>query len=231
MITVILPTYEEAENLGRLLPELLSALDHATIESEVLVVDDASTDGSAEVAERLLGPRGRVIRRTGRPGLARAALEGIRAARGDVIVLMDADLEHPVDRVVPLARAVLDAQADVAVGSRFAPGGGILGRSAWRRACSHLGAWLARGPARGVLDPLSGLLAFRRSVVEGVDLGTRGFKIGLEVLARGRYGKAVEIPYVHGTRISGLSKFGVRASLAFLVQLATLRFARRTESA
>ncbi len=231
MITVVLPTYEEAENLRRLLPELLAALDLASIEAEVVVVDDASTDGSAEVAEGLLGARGRVVRRTGRPGLARAAIDGIRNARGDVLVLMDADLEHPVDLVVPLARTVLDGRAEVAVGSRFAPGGGIAGRSAWRRACSRVGAWLARGPARGILDPLSGLLAFRRSVVEGVSLGTRGFKIGLEVLARGRYAMAVEIPYVHGQRVAGRSKFGVRASLAFLLQIASLRFARRTESA
>ncbi len=242
MITVVLPTFAEADALRTLLPALLSALDGASMEAEVLVVDDASPDGTADAAEALLGARGRVLRRRGRPGLSRAALEGIRAAKGDIVVLMDADGEHPPALVPSLVRPLLDpaswpcqGRADVAVASRFAPGGGIEGRSALRRALSRAGAWLARGAARrggaDLRDPLSGFLAFRRSVVEGVPLGTLGFKIGLEVLSRGRYQGVVEVPYVHLERSKGRSKFGLAAVFAFFLQILLLRFSRRAESA
>lgn len=230
MITVVLPTYEEGENVGLVLPALLAEIERLGREFEVLVVDDSPCNITAEVAASLLGPRGRVLRRGGRPGLSRALVHGIDEARGDVLLLMDADMEHPPEVAPLLLRPVIEGTADVAIGSRLAPGGGMEGRSRLRRAFTRIGARLARRVARNVHDPLTGFIALRRSVLEGVRLGTLGFKLGLEILARGRYRTVVEVPYVHRSRNSGASKFGLRAASAFVLQLVLLWLRPRPKS-
>ncbi len=198
------------------MPRLAAAL--AVYTWELIIVDDGSPDGTADLAESYADVHPvRVVRRPGKAGLASAVLAGFAEARGDILVVMDADLSHPPEAVPRLASAIEDG-ADLAVGSRYVKGGGTadwpLGRRVVSRAACLMGNVLV--PIR---DCTSGFFAIRKSALEGVSLNPIGFKIGFEVMARGRYRKAVEIPYVFRDRELGKSKFGRREVTQYLVQL------------
>ncbi len=217
MISVVTPTYNEAGSLPTLAQRLALAL--AGREYELVVVDDGSPDGTADVADALAARLPvRLVRRAGKAGLASAVLAGFAAARGDVLVVMDADLSHPPETVAALV-AALDAGADLAVASRYVRGGGMedwpLRRRIVSRAACLLGSLLV--PVR---DATSGFFAVRRAAIEGVRLNGIGFKIGFEVIARARARRIVEVPYTFRDRELGASKFGRREVAQYLVQLA-----------
>lgn len=221
MVTVIIPTRNEAENIGALLPAIESALDGAGYpDFEILVMDDDSSDGTPERAIASRVARARVINRRGRPpGLAAAVIEGMREARGDVIAVLDADHSHP-PAALPVLLHALESGAMVAVASRYVPGGGSIDWPAKRRLISRSACLLAR-PWTSVRDATSGFFALRREVVDGVGLEARGFKIGLEVLLKGSHrGRVAEVPYVFRERRLGRSKLRLRHVVAFLLQIA-----------
>ena len=198
------------------MPRLAAALAASTW--ELIIVDDGSPDGTADLAESYADVHPvRVVRRPRKAGLASAVLAGFAQARGDALVVMDADLSHPPETVPRLVRAIEEG-ADLAVGSRYVPGGGTedwpLRRRVVSRAACLLGNVLV--PIR---DCTSGFFAIRRSALDGVALNPIGFKIGFEVMARARYRKSVEIPYVFRDRELGKSKFGRREIGQYLVQL------------
>lgn len=198
------------------MPRLAAAL--AIHKWELIIVDDGSPDGTADLAESYANVHPvRVVRRPGKAGLASAVLAGFAQSRGDVLVVMDADLSHPPEAVPRLVSAIEEG-ADLAVGSRYVKGGGTedwpLRRRVVSRAACLMGNLLV--PIR---DCTSGFFAIRKSAVDGVKLNPIGFKIGFEVMARGRYKKAVEVPYVFRDRELGKSKFGRREILQYLVQL------------
>jgi dolichol-phosphate mannosyltransferase len=216
MISVVVPTYNEAGSIPKLAERLNAAL--AGREWELVIVDDGSPDGTADLAAAL-GPRipVNVVRRAGKAGLASAVVAGFAAAKGDVLVVMDADLSHPPE-VVPALIAAIDGDADLAVGSRYVTGGGVMDWPFKRRFVSRI-ACLMGNVLVPVRDATSGFFALRRSVVDGVKLNPIGFKIGFEVIARGRYKTVVEVPYVFRDRELGASKFGRREIMQYLVQL------------
>ena len=159
----------------------------------------------------------RVIRRPGKAGLASAVIAGFAVAKGDVLVVMDADLSHPPE-VVPALLDAIAGGADLAVGSRYVTGGGTMDWPLKRRVVSRV-ACLMGNALVPVRDSTSGFFAIRRRVIDGVKLNPIGFKIGFEVMARGRYKKAVEVPYVFRDREFGKSKFGQREIMQYVVQL------------
>lgn len=216
MLSVVVPTYNEAGSIPKLAERLRAALDGR--EWELVVVDDGSPDGTADIAAAL-APRVpvHVVRRAGKGGLASAVVAGFNAARGDVLVVMDADLSHPPETVPALAAAI-DAGADLAVGSRYVRGGGVMDWP-WRRRLVSRVACLMGNALVPVRDATSGFFALRRSVVDGVKLNPIGFKIGFEVIARGRYRTVVEVPYTFRDRELGASKFGRREIIQYVVQL------------
>jgi dolichol-phosphate mannosyltransferase len=181
-------------------------------------VDDGSPDGTADLAEGLGKTHPlTVVRRPGKAGLASAVVAGFKAARGDTLLVMDADLSHPPEVAPKLADAVA-AGADLAVGSRYVSGGGIEDWPMRRQIVSRV-ACLMGNVLVPVRDSTSGFFALRRSVIEGVKLNPIGFKIGFEVMARGRYKKVVEIPYTFRDREHGASKFGQREIFQYVKQL------------
>jgi dolichol-phosphate mannosyltransferase len=185
---------------------------------ELIVVDDGSPDGTADLAESYADKHPvRVIRRPGKAGLASAVLAGFAQARGDVLVVMDADLSHPPEAVPRLVAAIGEG-ADLAVGSRYVSGGGTEDWPLKRRVVSRA-ACLMGNVLVPIRDCTSGFFAIRKSALDGVKLNPIGFKIGFEVMARARYKKFVEVPYVFRDRELGKSKFGRREILQYLVQL------------
>ncbi len=223
-LSLVVPTLEEEQAIGAFLDALLAVLDGplAATPCEVLVMDDASRDRTVEIARERLRGRGRVIVRTALPGLSASVIEGWRAARGEVLGVMDADLSHPPD-LLPALLAELDRGADVVIATRYTEGGGVTGWPLRRRLASRVAGTLARTLVRP-RDPLSGYLLLRREVLAGVELDPTGWKIGLDVLVRGRYGRVAEVPYVFHDRAAGKSKFGPRAVREFLVHGARLRW-------
>lgn len=225
LVSIIVPTRNEAENVVELVERVHSALTASETEYEVVFVDD-SDDGTAEVIESLAATV--PVRLLHRPlgeragGLSGAVLAGFAIACGEVLVVMDADLQHPPERLPDVVSPLLDGY-DVAVATRYAPGGGNsgLGRGVagvWRRAVSRgarRAAHITLPRIRGVSDPLGGYFAVRREVVDGVALRPTGFKILLEILARGRWSTVVEIPYRFSERAGGESKAGMAEGLRF----------------
>ena len=216
MISVVVPTYNEAASIPKLAERLAASMGARPW--ELVVVDDGSPDGTADVAEALapLIPV-RVVRRAGKLGLATAVMAGFAAAQGDPIVVMDADLSHPPEVVPHLVDAVRNG-TELAVGSRYVPGGGTVDWPLRRRIVSRV-ACLMGNALVPVRDATSGFFALRRSVIDGVRLDPIGFKIGFEVIARGRYRRVVEVPYTFRDREAGRSKFGTREILSYALQI------------
>ncbi|MDR7462501.1 MAG: polyprenol monophosphomannose synthase [Armatimonadota bacterium] len=224
-VSVVVPTYNERETLSELVGRLHQALGSGY---EVVVVDDSSPDGTAELA-RELGRQYpvRVLQRPGKLGLGSAVLEGARAASGRWVVVMDADLSHPPE-VVPQLVDALRSGAELAVGSRYVPGGGVRDWPWRRRLMSRVAVALARLWLRErVSDPVSGFFAARRELLLDPSLEGIGYKILLEVLVRNRGRSVVEVAYVFTDRRGGRSKLGAGEVWNYLRLLWRLHSARR----
>ncbi len=226
MISVIIPTYNEAAVIQETLRRTAETLRSAGEDFEIVVVDDASADGTAERVESLAGEiPARVLRRPGRLGLATAVLDGGAQARGDVWAVMDADLQHPPETLAPLARAIREG-ADLAIGSRYVKGGGTSDwtwlRKMISRTATHMAATVLPLKLASVGDPMSGLFMIRKSALEDARLNPLGYKILLEIIAKAHYRKLVEVPYVFQEREQGASKLGARQYVEYLRHLARL---------
>ena len=212
MLSVILPTFNEKEHLSELSARIQAALPGA----EIIVVDDNSPDGTADFA-RHLGLK--VLVRPVREGLASAVLEGFKIAKGDILCVMDADLSHSPEVLPEMLKQMKDA--DVVVGSRLIKGGGSLHWSWFKRIISNAARWPAY-PLTRVKDPTSGFFMLKRTVLEGAKINPIGFKILLEILAKGKYRKAVEVPIIFAKRHEKGSKLGFYQITEYLVQLGLL---------
>ena len=227
-LSLVVPTYNESANIGPLLQALHATLTATGTTFELLVVDDDSPDrtwaAAAEVAAELPGIR--VLRRSGASGLATAVICGWAHARGSVLGVIDGDGQHPPEVVADLL-AAMDDRTDVAVASRHVPGGGVSNWSAARRLLSRgaqaLGLLLLPGTVGRVTDPMSGYFLVRRDVVAGAGLDPVGYKILLEVLARGDVRRVAERPYVFLERTEGESKVSAGHYIGYLRHLMRLR--------
>jgi len=207
----------EEENIVPLVSEIAAA---AAPFREILFVDDHSTDATCDKVRALAGTHPiRLIERDGEgPGLATAIMLGARAARGDILVVMDADLSHPPDRIKDLVAPLFAGTADLVVGSRYVKGGSTAGWPAWRRAVSRTGATLAY-PLTGLHDSMCGFFAIGRSRLLELAPQTRGFKIVFETLLRARGTLRVrEVPIVFRERAHGKSKMSFGVALRFFIR-------------
>ncbi|MEM2930424.1 MAG: glycosyltransferase family 2 protein [Thermoproteota archaeon] len=223
-LSIIIPTYMEAENLPKLIERIEEALKE--IDFEIIIVDDNSPDGTADIAEGLGIEFGniRVIRRPGKLGLGSAVMDGLKLARAQLIAVMDADLQHPPE-ILPRILEELRKGCDFVIASRYVKGGGAMGLSLWRRFVSRGATILAHvslPKTRHVSDPLSGYFAFNKKVIYGIKLNPVGYKILLEMLVKGGYGRVCEIPYSFQRRVGGKSKLGLSEILLYLKHLYSL---------
>lgn len=227
-LSLVVPTYNERINLRELLEALANVL-RGRVDGgfELIVVDDDSPDRTWELATELAEeiPELEVVRRRER-GLATAVIRGWQQARGEVLGVIDGDLQHPPETVVRLLQAIDDG-ADLAVGSRHVAGGGVSIWSARRRVLSRgaqlLGWALLPRVVGRVADPMSGYFMLRRASIADRPLRPLGYKILVEVLARGDFADIREVGYVFRERAEGDSKVTAKVYLDYLLHLARLR--------
>lgn len=230
---MILPTYNESENLPVLLDRLTKLL--VDLDYEIIVVDDNSPDHTWEIAETYANQSTRVrsIRRLSDRGLSSAVMAGMEIATGRVLAVMDSDLQHDENALIDVITPILDGDADVSVGSREAEGGSYGEWSRFRRFVSWGGAQLARQLLGvPVTDPMSGFFAVSRERYLAVanEVNPRGFKILLEFVARGPKPRIIEVGYSFRERVAGESNLTSSVVGAYLVALIDL-FVGRVVSA
>ncbi|HEX7278871.1 MAG TPA: polyprenol monophosphomannose synthase [Solirubrobacterales bacterium] len=226
---LVLPTYNEAENVEPLVEAARAKLPAS---AQVLIVDDSSPDGTGEIADRLAGRHEnvRVLHRASKEGLGPAYIAGFRTALAGgagLVLEMDSDFSHDPAYLPRLLEAA--QRADVVLGSRYVPGGGVSEWGALRRAISRGGSSYARLVLGvDVRDLTGGFKCFRREVLEAIDLdaiSTRGYAFQVEMTYRAiRLGfKVVEVPIVFRDRRVGTSKMDLGIAVEAVWRLPLLR--------
>jgi dolichol-phosphate mannosyltransferase len=219
-VSIIVPTLNEVENVEELLRRIAVGNSSILKDLEVVIVDDASTDGTADLVERIQADLPvRLLRRVGKQGLASAIIDGARIATGEIALVMDADLSHPPEAIAELVAPLLGGDCDMAIGSRYIPGASTPGTPLLRKLTSRTATLLA-WPLCDVKDPMSGFFAVRRDRILQLQEDFSGFKIGMELLAVGGDSlKVKEVPIEFRVRRRGTSKLGVRVISDYLLQL------------
>jgi len=229
LISIVVPTYNERDNIRPLVENISSLSENHKLPLELIIVDDDSPDGTSDEARKLQTriPL-RIITRRWRRGLSSAVIEGFEIAKGEIFGIMDADLSHDFRIIPQMVKAIVEENHDIAIGSRYIKGGGFDKRWPFkRRALSFIGTQFARRLIP-VHDPLSGFMLFKKEILSGVKLNTYGFKIALEILVRTNSNKIREIPYLFVNREKGKSKIGIRTMLGYFFQLCELFIYKHT---
>lgn len=225
-LALVIPTLQEAGNIGGLLTDVRAVLDPLHINYEIVVVDDDSTDGTADIVSAIAKEDShvRIIVRKGERGLSGAVLDGWRSTDANILGVMDADRQHPHELLPKLFEAIADG-SDLVIGSRYTPGGELGGWNPMRKLLSAAAVWATWPLQRRRLrakDPMSGFFMIRRSCVEQIDFQRAGFKLLLEILVRARIASVKEVPFVFGARFRGSSKANVKVALDYGRLLARL---------
>jgi dolichol-phosphate mannosyltransferase len=231
LISLVIPTYNEAANIAELLARLAGAIP-ARVPAEVIFVDDSTDDTPAVIAQEARFCRLAVSvlhRDVPEGGLGGAVTMGLREATAPWIVVMDADLQHPPALVPALIAAGQRAGSDLVVATRYAGGGSRAGLDGgFRRFASGGTTFLAKTVflrhLRGVSDPMSGFFAVRAAALDTTVLRPLGYKILLELIVRCRIRKVTEVPYEFQDRFAGQSKANLGEGLRFFRHLLVLRF-------
>jgi dolichol-phosphate mannosyltransferase len=225
--SLIIPTYNERDNIGLLLNKLTETLGPSA-DYEIIVVDDDSPDLTWEYVQAYgeQDSRIKVIRRMKDRGLSKAVIEGFNRAQGRILGVMDADLSHD-HRILPaMIAAVRDEGYELAVGSRRIPGGGADKWPWYRKTASDIATMLAKSSLDiGLSDPMSGYFTIRREVFEKVkrEINPQGYKILLEIYVRSNPQKVKEIPFIFKDRSQGHSKATFKVMLEYLRMIRELR--------
>lgn len=225
-ISIIVPTFREADNLAQLIGGIDKAMSAEKLCYEVIVVDDNSPDHTGSVIAELAsaGLPVTLIQRPRRMGLSSAVLCGFARAAGGALVCMDADHSHRPELLPELLKPLMDRRADITIGSRYIPGGSMDNNHPFiNRLNSRVATMLAR-PFTPVRDPMSGFFALRRQVLPRRQcLKPLGYKILLELLVKcPRQTRVVEIPIRFTNRAAGRSKLTWRQRLQYMMHLARL---------
>ena len=228
-LSLVLPTYQESKNIPAIVELLTQLLDEKIPgQYELIVVDDDSPDLTWQVAQSLMPdyPQLRAMRRSRERGLSTAVIRGWQAAEGEILGVIDADLQHPPEILLQML-AAMEKGADLVVASRHVEGGGVSDWSFIRRFLSRgaqtLGLIVLPGVVGRISDPMSGYFMVRRSAIAGQTMNPLGYKILIEVLGRGKIRDVVEVGYVFQERQEGESKVTWKQYLDYLRHLIRLR--------
>jgi dolichol-phosphate mannosyltransferase len=227
--SIVVPTYNEAGGIERLVRTVAGIFKQSGLDGEIVVVDDNSPDGTGAIVDRLEaeGLPVRCLHRPGKLGLSSGVIDGWKFARPESVAVgaMDADFSHDATILPRMVNALATGGYGLAIGSRYVPGGGIENWPKRRIITSRVAIALAQ-PLTPIKDITSGYFLVTRAALDGVELDPIGFKIGLEVIAKARYGRALEVPYVFTDRIAGESKLNQSEIFNYLKQLGRIYRAR-----
>ncbi|MBD2132204.1 glycosyltransferase [Sphaerospermopsis sp. FACHB-1094] len=229
LLSLVIPTYKERDNIENIINILTGLLDAAIPNNyELIVVDDDSPDLTWQVAQSLISdyPQLRVMRRQDERGLSSAVIRGWQAAKGRVLGVIDGDLQHPPEVLLQLLQKI-EQGADLALASRHVEGGGVSSWSVVRRFLSRgaqvLGLIILPGVLGRVTDPMSGYFMVRRSAIAGATMNPVGYKILLEVIGRGNVREIAEAGYIFRERTEGESKVTWKQYVEYIQHLIRLR--------
>jgi len=211
-VSVIIPTFNESENICNVLESIKEHMPK--IDIEAIVVDDNSPDGTGKIVEEyvksmrdIAGYSISVIHRKAKNGLSSAIIDGLKKSSGDTVVVMDSDLSHPPQIIPKMLETLKQTQCDIVVASRYVTGGAINGWTLKRKLMSKVATKIAKkGLGITSSDPMSGFFAFRRKITDGLKFDAIGYKILLELLVKTKGVKVEEIPYTFTNRKLGSSK-------------------------
>ncbi|XDD48764.1 glycosyltransferase [Leptospira sp. WS92.C1] len=229
-ISVILPTFNERENIQILIPKIESILKSHSF--EIIIVDDNSPDKTWEIGEELKTSRKNlvILRRMEGKGLSSAVLAGMSLAQGKVFLVMDADLQHDETILPKLILPLLENKFDITVGTRYSIGGGTSNWSWFRKFFSLIATWIAKlFLSISITDPMSGFFGISRSyfLKTADQINPRGFKILLEFLHRSAFApRILEIPFLFKNRQFGKTKLDGSVIRNYLIALLDLRFGK-----
>lgn len=222
MLSVVVPTYNEAGNLPLLAASIANAL--VSLEYELLIADDRSEDDTVLVVEQLQSKYPiRLLQSDDRPrDLSLSVLQGIEAAQFDRILVMDADLSHPPEMILGMLAELEVNENRFVLGSRYTQGGSFdRDWSLWRFVNSHIATLIAK-PLVSCSDPMSGFFLFDRRILDLKALKPIGYKIGLELMVRGQFEAVVEVPILFKDRQIGESKMNFQQQIKYLRHLRRL---------
>lgn len=227
--SLVVPTYNESKNLEKLVEVLSQLLDsYWDGNYELIIVDDDSPDLTWKVGLDLMPryPQLRVMRRQDEKGLSTAVIRGWQASQGEILGVIDGDLQHPPETLINLLDKIQNG-ADLAVASRHVEGGGVSDWGFIRRFLSRgaqmLGLIILPNVIGRVSDPMSGYFMVRRSAIANCLMNPLGYKILIEVLGRGNIGTVAEVGYVFQERQEGESKVTWRQYVDYILHLLRLR--------
>ena len=231
-LSLVVPTFNEIENLREFLAAVRVTLDEALpARYEVIVVDDDSPDGTWEAAARLAAdfPQLRVVRRIGETGLARAVMRGWQVGRGAVLGTINADFQHPPEVLARMIERL--SEADLVVATRHGDGGSLGDWGLTRRVTSWgaglIGRLLLPAVFARISDPLSGCYFVRRASIQGIELRPLGYKSLMEIMVRGNIGRIRECGYQMRKRSRGKSKVHALHPLQYIRHVFRLRSVSR----
>lgn len=221
-VSIVVPTYRERENLPVLIERLGEVRDTQRLQLHVLIMDDDSQDGTEQwVAEHAPEWTELVVRTTDR-GLSAAVVDGIRRATGEYVVVMDADLSHPPERIVDLIEP-LEHGTEFVVGSRYVEGASTDENWGLFRWINSQAATMLAWPLTEVRDPMSGFFAFRRELFDRAGpINPIGYKIGLELMVKCNVTRVAEVPIHFSDRMLGESKLNFNEQVKYLRHLGRL---------
>ncbi|MEM2160486.1 MAG: glycosyltransferase family 2 protein [Candidatus Nitrosotenuis sp.] len=222
-ISIIIPTYNESQNILKILKSIQENLPKNT-KTQTIVVDDNSPDGTGKIVEEYMQSVKKfanhtieVIHRKTKDGLSSAILKGIQFATGNTIVVMDSDLSHPPSLLPKMIDALKHPKCDIVIASRYVRGGSIVGWTRKRKFLSRLATMIAkRGLGVGAKDPMSGFFAFKKPVIQGLSFDAIGYKMLLEILVKAKNANVLEIPYTFTNRELGKSKLDSKIAFEYL---------------
>lgn len=223
MLSIIIPTYNERDNvfqISKRIKDILNAHDY-----EIIFVDD-SNDDTPTILQALtkIDQNVRYEHRMNERGLGTAVVRGFELAGGDTITVMDADLQHPPEMLLPMLSAI-HSDCDIVIPSRFIPGGDDGGLNLVRKLISAIARYMGKlmlKRVRSINDPTSGFFMFKKEIIKDVELKPIGWKILIEILVKGNYSNIIEIPYQFHVRTSGESKMSLKEQWNYISHLVTL---------
>jgi dolichol-phosphate mannosyltransferase len=224
-LSIIIPTFNEEENIQNTIQKISHTLRLTSIPFEIIIVDDSSTDKTQQITIDLIARRYPVVlvTRTKDPGLSQSVIAGINKARGNVVVVTDADLSHDVSIIPQMYDEIKNNNSDIVIGSRYMSNGGIKDWPLKRRVISWGATFLSSVLFPQITDPVSGFFAIKKNLVLNTpNVKPRGYKILLEFLGKCRWHSFKEIPYTFQNRKLGNSKLKTTTIIDFIKQLISI---------